>query len=101
MCEAWGREKKRMNRINQARGRGAAVPLSPPPRAAGRPGAPEAKFPLDFKPTGAAHRQKNAACASSTRGLLSVVRWLQITTKNNRQRKPPLALAGTREERTP
>ena len=68
-CDAWGREKARMNRMNQACGRGVLVPFAtaeesrPAWRARG-------EFFQNFEPTD----KKNAACASSTRGLLSVVR---------------------------
>ena len=96
MCEAWGREKARMNRMSQVRGRGVVVLLA---NAEGRRPAWRACgeiFPLVLSP----HAKKTRLAHRG--GLLSVVRCLLITTKT-RPRKPPLALAGvgTREERAP
>ena len=100
-CDAWGREKERMNRMNQDRGRGVLVPLA---TAEGRRPAWRASgenFPW-FRAHSCPQTTTKTRLAHRAHGL--VVGCSLFINHNKKQNKEtPLALTGvgTREERAP
>ena len=89
MCEAWGREKARMNRMSQARGRGVVVLLANAEAEGRRPAwrACGENVPLVLSP----HAKKNAACASRR---LDVGCSLFVNHNKNQTKETPTRIGG-------